>query len=241
MSVPERAAAGSGAKKGRLASLVDSIPPENPTDPHDIALKKEAEAFRNQVEDDLDAYDLAHVEALEAKITRVGSWLFPRSASSESAAPLSETAAAAAAVATATLKKETIASSSQFSRVRADDTTPLGDAKQPAAAYLRHRQQQSLARRLMYRRHNPNRLPLLERWYVPYVCVGLAILTWTPDTWKLRTLYIADAYYAKFRRAVHTAYWKYTMDPEEFVLLMEQMEANLPRHLRTVKGSNCPM
>lgn len=274
---------------GRIAALAGSLPQANPTNTQDMQLKAQAEQFRHELEDDLDAYDLAHVEAVERRVAT--SWLgrfFPSlnptahtvDAASLSPPPLAEhlsgsaaeeasaavTAAAATAAAAAAEKsggKKTAVSGSERLRSTGSASTgspcspqqgqvsaiaaaaaALKDAPRPAvpgAPSLEERMAQSLTRRLMYRTVNPNRVPLLERKIVPLMCAGALALVWTPDHWKLKSLVLCDYYYAMLRRRVHTAYWQATMDPEDFIVLMEQMEANLPKHLRTVQSSDCPL
>jgi hypothetical protein len=94
--------------------------------------------------------------------------------------------------------------------------------------------------RFMFKKRNPHSTPLLMRWWIPYACVFAIGLVWTPDTWKLRGLHYADSNYAALRRAIHTQYWRWTMDPTEFADLMKEIEANLPKNSRSVKSSDCP-
>ena len=249
---------GEPPKISRLEKLSKKlgVPDMNPTDPADIATKREAEEFVMELEADLDAYDAADMEALEKYVTRsrLGRWFFgdssssaipPATASIGDAPGDSLPSAAAASIAAGVAI--TAAKSSKVMRTRATDinfspneetvVTPAG--KPPPQQQVEPRR--SLTQRLMFRRYNPNRTPLIARWYVPYICAGVTALIWTPDHWKLRTLYLADAYYAQLRRAIHTEYWRMTMNQEDFATLMEQMEANMPRDKRTVKGTDCPM
>jgi hypothetical protein len=91
---------------------------------------------------------------------------------------------------------------------------------------------------LLRRRHQFE--PLIFRRWVPFVCIAALAIVWSPDAWKLRTLYYLDWKYALFRRWIHTEYWRLTMPPEEFTQLMEQIDANAPRRSR-VKGTKCPL
>lgn len=262
---------GAAPPTGRIAKLASALPQANPTNEQDMQLKAQAEHFRHELEDDLDAYDLAHVEAVERRVA--SSWLgrfFPSlnpTAQTVDAASLSPThkaehlsgsaveevsaafaamaaSATAAAAAEKNATKKAVSGSERLRSTGSGTAAALRDAPRPAvprAASLEERMQSSLTRRLMYRTANPNRTPLLERKIVPIFCAGALMMVWTPDHWKLKTLVLCDYYYAMLRRRVHTAYWRATMDPDDFVVLMEQMEANLPKHLRTVQSSDCPL
>ncbi|EPY37443.1 hypothetical protein AGDE_04765 [Angomonas deanei] len=89
----------------------------------------------------------------------------------------------------------------------------------------------------LFKRNHPNWVPLLQRWWVPWVCVGAIALVWTPDVWKLRTLYYLDYQYAMLRQSIHMAYWKATMSPEDYNKLMADIEAERPS---SVKSTDCP-
>lgn len=92
---------------------------------------------------------------------------------------------------------------------------------------------------LLFKRVSPDYVPLLARWWIPYLAVVGIALVWTPDVWKLRTLYFLDYKYACLRQEVHKVYWKCTMPADEYELLMKQMAANVPKH-KQVKSSDCP-
>jgi hypothetical protein len=245
---------------------------KNPTDPEHIKLKEQAEQLAHEIEDDMDAYDVVHVQAMQHRVSRT--WLgklfnvAPFPAAEDAAGSVSIGEVAAKANATATVRRDLPGGVSELDMeqqpvvgqaqpVRNDRpsgrspsaasvtrTTSSGVQRTtaaPASAPINLLSAKGGVHRLMYKKYNPNRPPLIARWYIPWTCLSLAVLIWTPDVWKLKALYLADGYYAQLRRSVHTAYWRATMDPDEFVELMTQLEANLPRHLRSVKGSNCPM
>lgn len=89
----------------------------------------------------------------------------------------------------------------------------------------------------LFKKNHPGWVPLIQRWWVPWVCVVAIGLVWTPDVWKLRTLYMLDYQYANLRRAVHRAYWRVTMSKEDYEKLMADIEAQRPP---SVKGTDCP-
>ncbi|KPA83646.1 putative mitochondrial hypothetical protein [Leptomonas pyrrhocoris] len=89
----------------------------------------------------------------------------------------------------------------------------------------------------LFRRQHPGWVPLMQRWWVPWLCMGSIVLIWTPDVWKLRWLYICDHQYALLRQAIHKAYWRATMDPADYAALMADIEAERPS---TVSATNCP-
>lgn len=113
---------------------------------------------------------------------------------------------------------------------------PAGDGKFVERSRATRKEQFN---RFMFKKRNPHRVPILLRWWVPYFGLAALGFVWTPDMWKLRALHYCDSKYAALRRRVHTEYWRWTMDPAEFALLMEQIEANIAKNKR-VKSSDCP-
>ncbi|EPY31547.1 hypothetical protein STCU_03401 [Strigomonas culicis] len=89
----------------------------------------------------------------------------------------------------------------------------------------------------LFKRRHPGWVPLLQRWWVPWVCTIALVGVWTPDVWKLRTLYYCDYQYAMLRQTVHKAYWRATMKKEDYEALMADIEAQRPS---SVKASDCP-
>lgn len=89
----------------------------------------------------------------------------------------------------------------------------------------------------LFRRQHPGWVPLMQRWWVPWLCLSSIVLIWTPDVWKLRCLYICDHQYALFRQSIHKAYWRATMSPEDYAALMADIEAERPSK---VSAANCP-
>ncbi|AIN95611.1 hypothetical protein LPMP_060520 [Leishmania panamensis] len=89
----------------------------------------------------------------------------------------------------------------------------------------------------LFRRQHPSWVPLMQRWWVPWLCCGSIVLIWTPDVWKLRTLYFCDHQYALFRQSIHKAYWWATMSPEDYAAHMADITAERPSR---VSGASCP-
>lgn len=110
----------------------------------------------------------------------------------------------------------------------------------PASSQIPGKDAHEQQSKWMFRKRNPHHTPFLQRRWIPWACAAGIVLVWTPDTWKLRTLHYCDVQYAALRRFVHTQYWRATMNPEEFQKLMAEMEANVAKHKRSVKSSDCP-
>ncbi|AYU76085.1 hypothetical protein conserved [Leishmania donovani] len=89
----------------------------------------------------------------------------------------------------------------------------------------------------LFRRQHPSWVPLMQRWWVPWLCCGSIVLIWTPDVWKLRTLYFCDHQYALLRQSIHKAYWWATMAPEDYAAHMAAIAAERPSRVR---GTSCP-
>lgn len=89
----------------------------------------------------------------------------------------------------------------------------------------------------LFRRQHPGWVPLIQRWWVPWICAASIALIWTPDPWKLRTLYYCDYQYAMLRQNIHKTYWRLTMTPEDYAALMADIEASRPP---SVKSTDCP-
>lgn len=84
------------------------------------------------------------------------------------------------------------------------------------------------------------RQPLIARWWIPYVCAAGVLAVWTPDQFKVRALYWMDQRHDNVKLAVHKWYWYYTMPADRYAILMEQLEANVPKSER-VKSTDCPL
>lgn len=89
----------------------------------------------------------------------------------------------------------------------------------------------------LFKKKHPGWTPLMQRWWVPWVCVAALGLVWTPDVWKLRALYYSDWQYAILRQSIHRAYWRATMDRDAYDALMADIEAQRPT---VVKSTDCP-
>lgn len=96
---------------------------------------------------------------------------------------------------------------------------------------------QGAANSWLFKRSHPNWVPLMQRWWVPWVCAIAVVGVWVPDVWKLRVLYYCDHRYALFRQAIHKAYWQATMSTEDYEALMADIEAQRPT---VVKSTDCP-
>lgn len=89
----------------------------------------------------------------------------------------------------------------------------------------------------LFKKKHPGWTPLMQRWWVPWVCLGTLVLVWTPDVWKLRTLYYLDWQYTVLRQNIHKAYWRATMRKEDYEALIADIEAQRPSK---VKATDCP-
>lgn len=89
----------------------------------------------------------------------------------------------------------------------------------------------------LFKRRHPGWTPLMQRWWIPWLCAGAIALVWTPDVWKLRTLYYLDWQYTLLRRNIHKAYWRLTMTKEDYDTLLADIESQKPSK---VKATDCP-
>jgi hypothetical protein len=175
-----------------------------------------AEAFINDIRAEIDEFDRANSEEIKGRLSK---WKFWKSV------PSSGEVGAAAAVA-ASSQIENFAEKTSMN-------TPLSGAHRSTVPLTKSQQLAAFMRR----KRNIDKVPILQRWWVPWCCVGALCVVWTPDTTKLRGLHYADSKYAALRRWVHTEYWRATMKPDDFATLMKEMEAARPR---SVKSTDCP-
>ena len=111
----------------------------------------------------------------------------------------------------------------------------LGDKLGEAAAYSGFKSKaQTHAARQAYR------VPLIQRPWIPYACIAGIVLIWIPDRYKVNTLMWLDDTHEKIKHVVHLQYWKYTMPSDQYVLLLEQLQSNVPKWER-VQTSDCPL
>ena len=82
--------------------------------------------------------------------------------------------------------------------------------------------------------------PLIGRRWVPWVCFAGVGLIWLPDQQKVRALLAFDELHERVKMRIHCWYWQRTMDPEQFALLMEQIEKSVPRS-KCVESTKCPL
>jgi hypothetical protein len=82
--------------------------------------------------------------------------------------------------------------------------------------------------------------PLIGRTWVPWLCLAGMGLVWVPDRTKVDMLLFADDMHERLRLRVHKWYWRMTMDPVQFAILMEQLEANVSKAER-VESTKCPL
>lgn len=112
---------------------------------------------------------------------------------------------------------------------------------QELEAELRELEQEQAARSpRLFRQGARTREPLISRWWVPYVCVAGIIAIWTPDRYKVGLLFYIDDTHDAVKLWVHKQYWRWTMPPDQYAILMEQLVANVPKSER-VKASDCPL
>eukprot|EP00760_Papus_ankaliazontas_P014918 PhM_4_TR16177/c0_g2_i1/m.86730 len=92
-------------------------------------------------------------------------------------------------------------------------------------------------------RASPNktlRTPLLGRWWVPYVCVLSFVFVWTPEKYKLALFQTLQWGHQALQFQVHRAYWRVTMDPNEYSMLMKQIADGVEKNKR-VQSPDCPL
>jgi hypothetical protein len=81
---------------------------------------------------------------------------------------------------------------------------------------------------------------LMGRKWVPYVLLSGLALIWTPDQYKISFLYWLDGVHESVKLNIHLWYWRQVMPKEQYALLMEQMEQNMPKGKR-IQSPDCPM
>ncbi len=83
-------------------------------------------------------------------------------------------------------------------------------------------------------------LPLIQRTWVPYFCVTCIVAIWLPERYKVQLLSSFDATHDSVKLWVHKQYWRMTMEPATYMLLLEQLEAGVPSNQR-VESTKCPL
>lgn len=83
-------------------------------------------------------------------------------------------------------------------------------------------------------------VPLVHRWWVPWLTIAFTIFIWLPTKWKVSALLWLDHTHDDIKWYIHTTYWKYTMDADHYALLMEQMEAGIQKSKRA-PSPDCPL
>ena len=200
-----------------------------------------AEVFLSDLEHEIAAYDRANADAVKSRVSR---WFGFGSSNTGSEAigavgPTDSTTNAEVISSATTVAAAAAVATDSHLRLERRSANDLGRSsavgQPPSRGWFR-----------WFRRSNgpsmsyEHRTPLLMRRWVPYVCLAAIGMVWIPDMYKLRALHYCDARYAKFRRDIHTEYWRWTMPADEFAELMQQIEAQIPKHRRSVKSSDCP-
>ena len=82
--------------------------------------------------------------------------------------------------------------------------------------------------------------PITARWWFPWVVIAFIVSLWLPTHWKVNALLWVDHSHDRVKWWVHRQYWRWTMAPEDYALLMEQLEAGVEKSKR-VKATECPL
>ncbi|KEG11238.1 hypothetical protein DQ04_02821000 [Trypanosoma grayi] len=201
----------------------------------DAASLQAAEAFLGEIQQEIMAYDIANAQAMEAyarswwtRVPYFGKRWAASADQMESQTQCSHNELGGAATGTAAAGA---AAGAMKEHVRLERMTA-------ATAGMTSGQKQQKMNTWIFKQRHPGWVPLIQRWWVPCVCAAGIVLIWTPDVWKLRTLYWCDHRYALFRQSVHKAYWRATMNVEDYEALMRDMELDRPP---SVKATNCPL
>ncbi|RNF25359.1 uncharacterized protein Tco025E_02263 [Trypanosoma conorhini] len=202
----------------------------------DAASLQEAEAFVGEIQQEIMAYDLANARAMEtyarscwAKIPFFGArWTTGAAAEARGGdQPLDSRGSAhdvevdAAAAATQAMRGQC--------RVERTSAAAVDGVRRPPQPKMNS---------WLFKQRHPGWVPLIQRWWVPCVCVAGLVVVWTPDVWKLRALYWCDHKYALLRRSVHKAYWRATMSAADYERLMQELGQGQPQ---PVKANKCPL
>jgi len=82
--------------------------------------------------------------------------------------------------------------------------------------------------------------PLLGRWWVPFACGVALIIVWTPESYKIQFLRNLQKIHEYVQFLVHSQYWRMTMNPQEYEVLMKQIQDGVQKSKR-VKSPDCPL
>lgn len=139
--------------------------------------------------------------------------------------------------------KETLKDGSVVERSRATTASPIDRAAltgaAAAAAKAAEAAENARYSPYLFKKVNPHYVPILQRWWIPYVSVLGLFIVWSPDAWKLRTLYYLDWRYEQLKTGVHKVYWKATMPADQYEILCKQIEENVNKNKR-IKSPDCP-
>ncbi|KAF5220957.1 hypothetical protein ECC02_005974 [Trypanosoma cruzi] len=217
-------------------NFILGLPKEGPAPGSaDAASLQAAEAFVGEIQEEIMAYDMANARAMEtyarslwAKIPFFGKrWATETSADVLGGTPpLERRGNENVNTATATAAASNMRGQCRVERTSAE---VAGGNKRPPQPRMNS---------WLFKQRHPGWVPLIQRWWVPCVCVAGIVVIWTPDVWKLRTLYWCDYKYALFRQAIHKAYWRATMSAEEYEQLMQELEQGRPL---SAKATKCPL
>ncbi|RNF04718.1 hypothetical protein TraAM80_05052 [Trypanosoma rangeli] len=201
----------------------------------DAASLQEAEVFLGEIQQEIMAYDLANARAMETyarscweKIPFFGKrWAVAAASDVEGCSkPLDSHGNAHGDTATVAAATHTMQGKYRVERTSADAVGGATRTPQPKMNSW------------LFKQRHPGWVPLIQRWWVPCVCVAGLVVIWTPDVWKLRTLYWCDHKYALLRQSVHRAYWRATMCAADYEQLMQELGQSQPR---SVKATKCPL
>ncbi|KAH9586623.1 hypothetical protein LSM04_002238 [Trypanosoma melophagium] len=205
-----------------------------------------AEAFIGEIQREILAYDIANARAMEAyaqswwnKIPYFGKrWAMGTintineggNMNSDSGRDINmeRTGSTIAATAAAGTRDHV-----RVERASAENKLPNG-----SKLHIQKQQEQIKMNSWLFKQRHPGWVPIIQRRWVPVLCVVGIGMIWTPDVWKLRALYWCDHKYAIFRQSIHKAYWRATMSAEDYATLIKDMEEQRPT---SVKVSNCPL
>ncbi|SCU66882.1 uncharacterized protein TEOVI_000773900 [Trypanosoma equiperdum] len=213
-------------------NIVLGLPKDGPVPgSSDAASLQAAEAFIGSIQQEIMACDMANARAMElyarhwwTKVPYFGKRF------GSTTATLEVTGADGGGV--SGLPACTGTSDGQHKHMRLERSSEV------AAVPGTSRGQQQRLNSWFFKLRHPGWVPIIQRPWVPYFCIGCLMLVWTPDIWKLRTLHWCDYQYAEFRRAVHRAYWRATMSAEDYKELMEELERGRPPPFGV---SKCPL
>ena len=210
----------------------------------DIQAQQEAGEFISNIMMEVQAHDMKQAEAMQEYMRKLKFWqrwsIFGGKNLPKEDLLESEAAAVAAEAAVGTTKT-VLKDGSTLERSRASAPVDRANLSGAAAAAAKAAEAAERAKYspYLFKKINPNYVPLLQRWWIPYMSALALVLVWSPDAWKLRTLYYCDWRYEQLKMGVHKAYWRAVMPAEDFDQLVKELEANIAKN-RRIKSPDCP-